>query len=164
VYSFKIWSILFYFHSIVESSAIKLRSSTSWNSRWRNFDRRRSWKGNNGCDKWSKVEIYIFFSFCSSFSPHNSRIEYQVIGNCVLLESLSRLLQHISNTRRSSRFRVVGEKEPMERMVFISRTYFTSRNLLKFQSVEQNKHVERVLSSALIWKQIYQNNSSYYSI
>jgi hypothetical protein len=66
----------------------------------------------------------IYFSRSVRVSSPAEAIEYQTLGNYILSDECFRLLQHISNARLSSKFRVLGEKEHVETKLLNSRTHF----------------------------------------
>ncbi len=46
-------------------------------------------KANDGCDEWSKLHIYYFFSFCSSFEPHGSHRTSSTRKRCHIGQTFS---------------------------------------------------------------------------
>jgi hypothetical protein len=70
-------------------------------------------KVSDGCDEWSKLYIYFFFSFCSSFEPRESHRTSSTRKRCHIGQAFSTLLTRferstcieISSTRRKRAYR-----------------------------------------------------------
>jgi hypothetical protein len=80
-------------------------------------------KANDGCDEWSKWYIYIYFSRSVRVSNPTEAIKHRALENDFISDKHFRLLQHISTARHWSKFRVLREKERIERKLLTSRTY-----------------------------------------
>ena len=76
-----------------------------------------------GATSGRKAEIYIFARSVSISSP-SIAIEFRALGNCVLSKTHFRLVVHISTRRYSSKFRVLGERTHIERILPTPRTHF----------------------------------------
>jgi hypothetical protein len=113
-------------------------------------DASRSWKANAGCDEWSKVEIYIFFSFCSSFELHNSHRISSTRKLYSIRKSFSTVPTHFECSALIEVSSTRGNENLSKEYCWLLDHISTTRNLSKFQPAEENKHVKRIFSSALM--------------
>src|SRR5579863_5072144 len=87
-----------------------------------------------------KLDIYIFCSFCSSFEPLDTH-RISSTRNGILSDIHFRLLEYISTTRYSSKFRVLGEKTPIESILSTSRTYFNHSKRIEVSTIQLKKNI-----------------------
>ncbi len=78
------------------------------------------------------IEImYIFLSCSVRISSPAEAIEHRAFANDVISDKRFRLLQHISNGRHPSKFRVLGEKEHIERKLLNAWTHLDYSESIK---------------------------------
>ena len=95
-------------------------------------------KSTMGATSGRKLKIYLFSHSVRISSP-SVAIEYRGLGNILLSFIHFRLLEHISTTRKPSKFRLVEERRPIGKILSITRCNFDHPKFIQVSTTRREK-------------------------